>query len=70
MLQLASLDTVKDFLIEMDMKPQMHLVEISIFLVNNIVVRLTKIMNNLLEHHNILIFQCWKLVKSFQKKIL
>ena len=44
------------------MKPCMHLVE----------VRLTKIMNNLLEHLKIrtfkVIFLCQKLVESFQKK--
>ena len=32
------------------MKPCMHLVEISIFSLNNVTIRLTKIMNNLLEH--------------------
>ena len=36
----------------------------------NVTVRLTKIMSNLLEHLKILIFkvifQCWKLIKSFQ----
>ena len=48
----------------------MHLVEISIFSLNNVTFRLTKIMNNLLEHLTILIFkvifQCWKLIESFQ----
>ena len=42
------LDTVKDFSFELGMKPyiyNMHLVEISIFSVNNVTVRLTKIMN-------------------------
>ena len=66
-------DTVQDFLIVLDMKPCLHLVEISIFSLNNVAVRLTKIMNNLLEHLKILIFkvifQCWKLVDFFQKKI-
>ena len=65
-------DTVQDFLIELDMKPCMHLVEISIFSLNNVTVRLTKIMNNFLEHLKIRIFkvisQCWKLVESFLKK--
>ena len=40
-----AVDTVQDFLIKLDMKPCMHLVKISIFLLNRIIVRLTKIMN-------------------------
>ena len=47
----------QDFLIDMDMKPHMHLVEIGIFSLNNVTVRLTKIMNNLLNHLTILIFK-------------
>ena len=43
-------ESFQDFLIELDMKPRMHLVETSIFSLNNVTVRLTKIMNNLLEH--------------------
>ena len=43
--EIASLDTVTDFLIELGMKPHMHLVEISIFSLNNVTVRPTKIMN-------------------------
>ena len=54
------------------MKPCMHLVEISIFSLNHVIVRLTKIMNNLLEHLKIrtfkVIFLCEKLVEYFQKK--
>ena len=50
----------------------MHLLEISIFPLNNDIVRLTKIMNNLVKDLKILrfkvIFQCLKLVKSSQKK--
>jgi hypothetical protein len=45
------------FLIELGMKLCMHIVEISIFSLNNVTVRLTKIMNNLLEHLKILIFK-------------
>ena len=52
------------------MNPRMHLVETSIFSLNNVTVRLTKIMNNLLEHFKILIFkvifQCWKLIEYFE----
>ena len=44
------------------------------FFITNVTVRFTKIMSNLLKHLKILIFKvifhCWKLVKSFQKKIL
>ena len=50
-------DTIQDFLCKLGMKPHMHLVEISIFSLNNVTVRLTKIMNNLLEHLKILIFK-------------
>ena len=39
------LESVQDFLIKFDMKPCMHLVEISIFSLNLVIVRLTKIMN-------------------------
>ena len=45
-----TIESVQDFLIKLDMKPCMYLVEISIFSLNHIVVRLTKIMNNLLRH--------------------
>ena len=48
----------------------MHLLKTSIFSLNNDLVRLTKIMNNLVKHLKILsfkvIFQCLKLVESFQ----
>ena len=39
------LETVQDFLIKLDIKPLMHLLEISTFSLNNVIVRLTKIMN-------------------------
>ena len=70
----CKLETVQDFLIKLDIKPLMYLLKISIFSLNNEIVRLTKIMNNLVKDLKILrfkvIFQCLKLVKSFQKKIL
>ena len=50
-------ESFQDFLIELDIKPRMHLVETSIFSLNNVTVRLTKIMNNLLKHLKILIFK-------------
>ena len=40
-----TLETVQDFLIKLDIKPLMHLLEISIFLLNNVILRPTKIMN-------------------------
>ena len=42
---LLTLESFQDFLIQLDMKPRMHLVEISIFSLNLVMVRLTKIMN-------------------------
>ena len=41
----CTIDTVQDVLIELDMKPLMRLVEISIFSQYNVTVRPTKIMN-------------------------
>ena len=38
-------DTVQDFLIKLGIKPQMHLWEISISSLNNVIVRPTKTMN-------------------------
>ena len=58
----------------LDIKPLMHLLKISVFSLNNDLVRLTKIMNNLVREIKILsfkvIFQHLKLAESFQKKIL
>jgi hypothetical protein len=70
--QMASqLETVQDFLIKLEIKPLMYLLEISIFSLNNDLIRLTKIMNNLVKDLKILsfkaIFQCLELVESFQK---
>ena len=66
------LEIFKDFMIKLGIKPLMHLLEISIFFsLNNDLVRLAKITNNLVKHLEILsfkvIFQCLKLVESFQK---
>ena len=41
----CKLDTVQDFLFKLGIKPRMHLWEISIFSLNNVIVRPTKIMN-------------------------
>ena len=40
-----TLEAVQDFLIKLDIKPLMHLLEISTFSLNNFIIRLTKIMN-------------------------
>jgi hypothetical protein len=68
----SRIETVQDFLIKLGIKPLMHLLEISIFSLNNDIVRLTKIMNNLVKDLKILsfkvIFECLKLIESFQKK--
>ena len=65
-------ESVQDFLSKLDMKPCVHLVEISIFSLNHAIIRLTKIINNLVKELKILsfkvIFQCLKLAESFQKK--
>ena len=53
----SCLETVQDFLIKLDIKPIMHLLEISIFPLNNDLVRLNKIMNNLVKDLKILRFK-------------
>ena len=40
-----TLETAQDFLIKLGIKPLIHLVEISTFSLNNVIVRHTKIMN-------------------------
>ena len=66
-------ESVQDFLIKLDIKPLMHLMEISIFSLNNDLVRPTKIMSNLVKDLKILnfkvSFKSLKLVESFQRKI-
>ena len=60
--KLGILESLQDFLIKLDMKPCMHIVEINIFPLNRVIIRLTKIMSNPLEHLKIctfkLIFPC------------
>ena len=41
------LDTIQDFSIKLGIKPRLHILKISIFSLNQVTVRLTKIMNNL-----------------------
>ena len=43
------IDTVHDFLIKLGIKPCLHILKISIFSLNHVIVRPTKIMNNLLK---------------------
>ena len=43
--QAGAVDTVQDFLIKLGFKPHMRLLKISIFSINNFIVRLNKIMN-------------------------
>ena len=42
---ICTLETLQDFWIKLDIKPLMHLLKISIFSLNNVSLRLTKIMN-------------------------
>ena len=46
----STIESVLDFLIKLEMKPYLHLVEISIFSLNHFIVRVTKVMNNLLDY--------------------
>ena len=41
----SGVESVQYFLINLDIKPLMHLLEISLFSLNNVIIRLTKIMN-------------------------
>ena len=41
----STIESVQDFLIKLDIKPLMHLLKISTFSLNNVIIRLTKIMN-------------------------
>ena len=52
-----SLDIVQDFFCELDIKPYIHFLEISIVLLYHVIVRITKIMNNLRKDCKILTFK-------------
>ena len=60
------IETFQDFLIKLGIKPLKHLLEISIFTLNNDLVRLTKIMNNLVKDLKILSF---KVIFTVCKKV-
>ena len=49
------LDTIQDFLCQLDMKAHMQLLEISIFF--HYIIRRTKISNNLLKDYKVLTFK-------------
>ena len=62
----SKLETVQDFLIKLNINPLMHLLETGIFSLNNDLVRLTKIMKNLVKDLKIrfdLIFKVLYLLK-------
>ena len=42
----SALESVQDFLIKLDIKPLIHLLEMSTFSLNNVIVKLIKIMKN------------------------
>ena len=44
--RLWQVESVQDFLIKLGIKPLMHLLEVSTYTLNNVIVRLTKIMNS------------------------
>ena len=71
--RMLCLETVQDFFDQFGLKPIMHLMEISIFLLNNDLFRLTKIMNMIVKDLKILSFKvilkCLKLIESFKKKL-
>ena len=55
------IDTVKDVLCKLGMKPHMHLVKISIFSLNHVIVRHTEIILTMtLFSEKMLIFSRWK----------
>ena len=60
------IETVQDFLIKLDIKPLIHLLEISIFSLNNDLIRLTKIMNNLVKDCKIHTFSHFSVPKIGQ----
>ena len=45
LVSMARIESVQDFLIKLGIKPLLHLLEISIFSLDNGIVRLTKILN-------------------------
>ena len=66
MIFFSRLEAFQDFSTKLDMNPHQHLVEMCFFH------SLAKIMKNFFEHLNFLvfkvIFQCGKLIESFQKE--
>ena len=64
------LDTIQDFLCKLDMKPNMHLLEISTFSLYHVIVRPTKISAEVKKIVHI--FRKESIIKNqkFQKKII
>ena len=46
----SAVESVQDFLIKLDIKPLMHLLKISTFSLNKVIVRLTKTMNRAVKN--------------------
>ena len=66
--QRCTLESVQDFLIKLDMKPCLHVLKISIFYLNHVIIRHTKLMNNLFKVCKItykVIFKHQKSTKSY-----
>ena len=66
--RVPTVESVQDFLIKLGIKPRMHILEIVIFLLNHVIFRPTKIMNNLLKDAKLVfsvIFQHKKSMESF-----
>ena len=55
------LDTIQDFLCKLGMKPHMYLVEISIFSLNHVIVRPTKIIKDLYKANTYILYTVYEL---------
>ena len=60
------IDTVQDFLIKLGIKPRLHILKISIFSQNHVIVRPTKIMINLLKDYKIVLSKSFFSIKNQQ----
>ena len=57
--KLRAVDTIQDFLCKLGMKPHMHLVEISIFSLNHVITRPTKIIKDVCKASTQVVFMYW-----------
>ena len=63
---LSRVDIIEDFLCKLGMKPHTYASSgYHHFSLYHVIVRSTKIINNLIDHKIKVIFQCWKSVESF-----